>query len=324
MQRSTLAACLAALGALVLAAPAQALNARSFVSVLGNDSASCQSPPTACRTFQGAHDKTAPGGEIDILDPGGYGPVTITKAISIVNDGVGVAGMVPPVGGAGITVNAGASDAISLRGLTIDGQGGSGTNGIVFNGGGSLTIRDCLVRRNSFNGINTGNGLLFKPNGAGKLTISDSVFESNNINSGISISPSGSGDVKAMLTRIEANNNGYGVYVSSFSKSAGSVQVSVFDSVAAHNASDGFSVVSPSAAVIPARLTLMQSVSANNGNSGLIAQFPQAILRIGESMVTDNYIGSQAPNGGQVLSYGTNQVDGNVYNNTIPGAAALD
>jgi hypothetical protein len=132
MQRSTLVAFLATLGAFVLTAPAHALNARSFVSVLGNDSA-CNSPPKACRTFQGAHDKTSPGGEIDILDPGGFGPVTITKAISIVNDGVGVAGMVSTMGGAGITINAGAGDAISLRGITIDGQGGANTNGIVFN-----------------------------------------------------------------------------------------------------------------------------------------------------------------------------------------------
>src|SRR5687768_3322166 len=120
MQRSTLAVCLAALGAIILAAPAQALNTRSWVSATGNDSNNC-TRPTPCRTLQRAHDETAPGAEIDFLDQGGYGPVTITKAISIVND-VGVAAVIPQPGGAGITINAGASDAISLRGLTIDGQ----------------------------------------------------------------------------------------------------------------------------------------------------------------------------------------------------------
>jgi hypothetical protein len=97
----------------------------------------------------------------------------------------------PPVGGTGITVNAGTIDAISVRGPTIDGQGGSGTNGIVFNGGWSLTIRDCVVRRNAIGSGNTGNGILLKPNGAGTLTISDSVFESN-AHIGISILPTGS------------------------------------------------------------------------------------------------------------------------------------
>jgi hypothetical protein len=316
MQRSTLAACFAALGALVLTAPAHALNARSFVSVLGNDSAACNSPPTACRTFQGAHDKTAPGGEIDILDPGGYGPVTITKALSIVNDGVGVAGMIPPAGGAGVTINAGVTHAISLRGLTIDAQGGAGTNGIVFNSGGSLTVRDCVVRRNS------GNGLSFQPNGAAELTMSDSAFESNG-NKGIEFFPTGSGDVEAMLTRIEANNNNSGVFVSSSAKTGGSVKVSVLDSVAANNTVGFWAYSDTDASARPARVTLMQSVSANN-STGLFVQGSQSIIRIGESMVTDNGTGWSASTSGQVLSYGTNQVDGNGSADTITSKIPLD
>jgi hypothetical protein len=319
MQRSTLAACLATLGAIVFAGPAHALNARSFVSVLGNDSANCNSPPTACRTFQGAHDKTAPRGEIDILDPGGYGPVTITKAISIVNDGVGVAGMVPPVSGAGIAINAGAADAVSLRGLTIDGQSASNATGIVFNSGASLTIRNSVVRGIIFSGGASGNGLLFKPNGASKLAISDSVFESNG-NSGISISPTGIGDVKAMLTRIEANGNYDGVAVRSVGKSGGSVKATILDSVAANNANIGFGA---SSSAIPVRMTLMQSVSANNG-IGLSAIGAQTIIRIGQSMVTDNANGWTSLDSGQVHSYGSNQVDGNAAADTITSKIPLD
>src|SRR5215813_11008718 len=73
--------------------PAQAQMARTFVSAAtGNDANDC-SLPTPCRTFQAAHDKTFDQGEITVLDPGGYGAVTISKSISIVNDGVGEAGM---------------------------------------------------------------------------------------------------------------------------------------------------------------------------------------------------------------------------------------
>jgi hypothetical protein len=225
------------------------------------------------------------------------------------------------VGGAGITINAGASDAISLRGLTIDGQGRSNTNGIVFNSGGSLTIRDCVVRRNvRISGSTAGMSLVFQPNGASNLAISDSVFESNSGN-GIAMLPTGGGDVKAVLNRIEANGSFHGLAVSSLGKSGGSVKVSVFDSVAAYNSASGFAVFASGS--IPARITLMQSVSANN-SSGVTASASLAIIRIGQSMVTDNGSGSVAIDGGQIRSYGTNQVDGNTNADTIPTKIPLD
>jgi len=93
------------------AGPAQAQLARTFVSAAnGNDNNDC-GRPTPCRTFQSAHDKTLAGGEITVVDPGGYGAVMITKAISIINDGVGEAGMLVSGGLNGITISAGASRA---------------------------------------------------------------------------------------------------------------------------------------------------------------------------------------------------------------------
>src|SRR5262249_60840391 len=86
--------------------------------------------PTPCRTFQVAHDKTFDQGEVTVLDPGGYGAVRITKSISIVNDGVGQAGMLVSGGGAGITIDAPAAGYVSLRGITI--QGIRGSNGTRF------------------------------------------------------------------------------------------------------------------------------------------------------------------------------------------------
>jgi hypothetical protein len=298
MQRLTFAAVVIA--ATLLAAPAAALNNRSFVSSQGSDSNAC-TRGAPCRTLQVAHDHTNPGGEINFLDPAGYGELTVTKAISIINDGIGTAAMLPPVGGNGITINAGAGDAISLRGLTIDGQGRSDTNGIVFNTGGSLTLRDCVVRRNE------DIGLLFQPNGAATLAISDSVFESHG-SAGVSLAPTGVGDVTAVVSRVEANNNFYGLLAASSMKTGGSVAVSVSDSVAANNASVGFYAFSET---IPSTITLMRAVAANNNNFGLYAYGAAAVVRVGESMVTDNASGWFVGAGGQVQSYGTNQIDGN-------------
>ena len=112
------------------AAPAQAQLARTFVSSLGNDTNDC-GRLTPCRTFQRAHDNTLANGEITVLAPGGYGAVTITKTISIINDGVGEAGVLVSGGLIGITINAGAGDAVSLRGLTVKGIGFGGGTGAV-------------------------------------------------------------------------------------------------------------------------------------------------------------------------------------------------
>jgi hypothetical protein len=95
---TSLPTCAGALLALGLSAvPAQAGPNWTWVSGHGTDSGAC--PLAApCRTFAFALTQTAAGGEIYVLDPAGYGTVTITKAISIVNDGVGVAAIGPGSG----------------------------------------------------------------------------------------------------------------------------------------------------------------------------------------------------------------------------------
>jgi hypothetical protein len=104
---------------------AEAQNARSFVSSTGLESNPCNRT-SPCRTFAGAIVKTNPGGEINTLDPAGYGPVTITKSISIVN-GLGEAGVLVAPNGTGITISAGADDKINLRGLIIEGAAAGST-----------------------------------------------------------------------------------------------------------------------------------------------------------------------------------------------------
>lgn len=138
------------------AAPAQAGQPnRTFVSGKGTDSGNC-ALVAPCRIFAFALTQTVAPGEIDVLDPAGYGAVTITSAISLVNAGVGTAGIQVASGNA-VTINAGASDRVLLRGLTIDWLG-TGTNGIQFTTGANLEIENCEIR--DFTGASFFSGLV--------------------------------------------------------------------------------------------------------------------------------------------------------------------
>ena len=125
-----------------LADPAQAQPTRVFVAAQGSDTNSCTFA-LPCRTFQRAHNVVAAGGEIDVLDPAGYGKVVITKAISI--QGHGFSGISATLSSDAITINAGATDKTNLRGLLLDALG-SGQYGIVLQAGASLNVQDCLIR----------------------------------------------------------------------------------------------------------------------------------------------------------------------------------
>src|SRR5438270_13977719 len=119
----------AALGFFAVSAPAHAQATRTFVSGVGNDADPC-SRTAPCKTFAGAISKTFINGEIDCLDPGGFGALTITKSITI--DCTGTLGGVLASGTNGFNINiaANANDpfrTVRLRGLTMNGMGAVGT-----------------------------------------------------------------------------------------------------------------------------------------------------------------------------------------------------
>ena len=146
-----------ALAATLPVSSAQAQSPRTFVSAAGSDSNPC-SFAAPCRHFQAAVNATSAGGEVDALDPAGYGPITITQAITI--EGQGWSYIAPPVSGNGITINA-VSGNFFIHGVLINGAGITGPiNGIVFNSGNVLTVRDCVIR--NFNG----DGIDFLPTGS--------------------------------------------------------------------------------------------------------------------------------------------------------------
>src|SRR5512140_2511416 len=138
--------------ALACASFAGAQATRTWVSGVGDDANPC-SRTAPCKTFAGAISKTAAGGEIDALDPAGYGAVTITKAITIDGGGGQVASVLVS-GTNGIVVQANAStDVVILRNLRINGIG-TGLNGVQFLSGKALGIENCAIFGFTQNGIN--------------------------------------------------------------------------------------------------------------------------------------------------------------------------
>jgi hypothetical protein len=132
---------IAAVVVFALASLAQAQATRTWVSGVGDDANPC-SRTAPCKTFAGAISKTAARGEISVLDPGGFGAITITKAITLNGDAT-TAGVLAS-GTNGVIVNAGSSDVVILRNLSING-GGTGLNGIRYLAGGQLVVENCTI-----------------------------------------------------------------------------------------------------------------------------------------------------------------------------------
>lgn len=192
-----LAACLSFSGT----ASAQAT--RTWVSGVGDDVNPC-SRTAPCKTFAGAISKTAAGGEINCLDPGGYGAVTITKSMTISCLYTG-GGML--AGGNGIVVNAGPGDVVFLRGLDIFGVTPP-SNGVRFVAGGALHIEESTIRR--FNAPNSF-GIMFAPSGTSRLYIRNTTIADNGngaTGGGIGVAPSGSGSAVALIVDSTIVNNG--------------------------------------------------------------------------------------------------------------------
>ena len=160
--------------ALTLAGQAHAQATRTWVSGVGDDANPC-SRTAPCKTFAGAISKTATNGEIDVLDPGGFGAVTITKAITIAAEGVGEGGVLVS-GSGGITVNAPTGSLVNLRGLQIEGLG-TGTNGVLLVGG-DLHIENCVIR--NFRG-SPGVGINSQASVVSRVFVTNTQILGNNI-----------------------------------------------------------------------------------------------------------------------------------------------
>jgi hypothetical protein len=152
--------------ALVGSSAAYAQANRTWVSGVGDDANPC-SRTAPCKTFAGAISKTAAGGEISVLDPGGYGGVTITKSITI--NGTGTLAGILVAGTNGVVVNAAATDVVTLRNISIHGVGAT-LDGIRFLNGAAL-----IVDRVDISGI-TQDGIDIESATAAKVVVRDTTI----------------------------------------------------------------------------------------------------------------------------------------------------
>jgi hypothetical protein len=177
MRYSTWCASLLGLALLLImsAGSVQAQASRTWVSGVGDDANPCiRTAP--CKTFAGAISKTTAGGEINCLDPGGFGGVTITKSITIRCDHVEAGVLVS--GTNGITVAAGATDRVILEGLDIEGLG-TGLQGVSITSGKEIYIIRCSIRHFTGNGVN-----MTSSTSGGHVFINDSfiLFNAGGVN----------------------------------------------------------------------------------------------------------------------------------------------
>jgi hypothetical protein len=308
---SIAAGLVAAASALVLISPAHAQATRTWVSGVGDDVNPC-SRTAPCKTFAGAISKTAAGGEINCLDPGGYGAVTIIKSITIdcyYTEGGALAG------GNGIVVNLpAATDVVVLRGLDIFGVNPP-SNGIRFIASGTLHVQNCRIKR--FNAANS-NGISFAPTGAAELFVSDTVISENGngtTGAGIQIQPTGTGSAKVVINRVQVNNNIVGIRADA-PATGGPINVSIDNSETSGNAFHGIVALTSGPSV---QFLVNNTTSSQNADQGIRASGnANAIIRIGNSTITGNGTGTLTALGAQILSYGNNRINGNTVDGPNP------
>jgi hypothetical protein len=278
-----------------------ALVQRTFVSAAsGNDANPC-TRTAPCRNFAAAIAQTQPGGEVIVLDSGGYGTVTITQAVSIVAP-PGVYAGISVFSGTGITINAGPSDTVTISGLTFNGLGG--TDGIDYNSGAALHVENSV-----FKGL-SGAGISGEPlSTGGSLVVDDSLFTRSGTEGVVVGAPSGT--TRATIEHCRFEDGFEGVLAGP------NANVVVRDSVATGNSSVGFFVDG-------SHLDLENSLATHNG-TGLDA-VNGGNMRVSETTIEENTFGLVTTNGitiGTITSFGNNRLAGNTTNGSFSSTIPL-
>ena len=219
-----------------------------------------------------------------MLDPAGYGPLTITQSLSIVNDGVGTASITVPANATGITVAAGANDRVHLRGIEIDGNGTSGTVGVTVTSVGALDIFNSVIRHTDL-------GLASGTSGAPKVRLIDTIV-SDNASQGIQFSAG-----VLTIDRSTITGNYQGVLT------GGSARMTMERSIVSGN-TDGVDVNGSSIDFIrDCNINGNSAVGVSSGGAG-------AAVMISHNIIAHNGVGIKN-NSGQFNTYKDNNVNFN-------------
>ncbi len=301
MKRRLLLSTLAVLSLLLAATIPAYAQAATITWISGDGDGDDTNPCTRtapCKTFAGAISRTASGGEIDVLNPGNFGAVTINQPVTLSASGF-QAGIVVS-GTNGIVVNVpNPTDTVILRGLDIEGTG-TGLSGVNVIQGGNVTVENCTINNFTATGIN------FAPTVAGsQLHVSTTVIRNNGI---FTIPANGQGvlvnvasTATATVDHVRLEHNVVGLRV----QGPGIVHVS--DSIATNNAFSGFA-----AAASGANLTLERCVVAHNASMGAagVVCIAGTTVRLGNVSFQDNNgTAISASGGGTCLTYKNNDSD---------------
>jgi hypothetical protein len=272
------------------AAPAQAQPSRTWVSATGDDINPC-ARTSPCKTFAGALSKTAAGGEINCIDAGDFGGLNITKSMTISCEG-GTAGVVATGGFGAITINAAATDLVTLRGLDIDGQG-TGGGGIVVGTAAAVHIEKCSMRNFRFHNDSYGIGTSFST-ATVFLYVADTVISDNSV--GLRLSSGGGYKVVSLKNVVITGSTGDGLRLES-----SNVYANVNDSIISGNAGSAVNADASSTTV-----NLVRTTMANNA-AALNAAAAGSTIRVSNSDIYNNTFGILIANGATVQSDGTNK-----------------
>lgn len=275
---------------------ANAQATRTWVSGVGDDVNPC-SRTAPCKTFAGAISKTATGGEINCIDPGGFGAVTVTKSITI--DCSGTFGSILSSLANGITVNA-AAGVVRFRNLAINGAG-SGFNGIRVVAASKVSIENVTMDGFTTHGIS-----IETTSGATKVVV-DNVKIRNAAGNGINSFITG-GTANITVSNSNISHCATGVNFSSNTK--GAIQSST---LAANTTGLG---------AASAEMGVKDCLITNNGTG--VNAFAGGIFRISSNIITANTTGVTASGGGSVLSYSNNVINGNTTDGGPTGLVSLN
>lgn len=259
---------------------AQAQATRTWVSGVGDDVNPC-SRTAPCKTWAGAISKTAACGEIDALDPGGFGAVTITKSITL--DGTGTMASILASLVTGITINAAATDVITIRGISINGAC-NGIRGINVLQAKTVNVEDCVIFR--FNGP----GIQVTETSDLNLNVRNTVIR-DNTGDGINATTSHATlRVRGTLEHVNLTGNANGLHARS------GASFTARSSVFSNNTTNG--IFCDAAGAVFAGVSVWDSQISGNGGNGVRA-------------------GNAGNLGGSGVQIGQNQIDNNVGNGVL-------
>jgi hypothetical protein len=265
----------------------------------GNDLSTCNSILTPCQSFAGAVTQVNAGGEVIVLESGGYGVVTISKAVSI-SAPTGIVAFIHPPSGNAVTISAGASDTVVLRGLTINGAGVA-ANGINVATVGALYVESCVITGFAGSDNAHGNGISF--GSAGNLFVKDTIVRGNGW-VGLWAVPA-SGTAKASIDHCRLEGNTYGLVSDS------NAATTIRDSVSSGNVTAGY------LGEVGGELNIENCVAANNG-TGIASIGGGSTVRVSNTTVTDNATGLNVASA-VLLSRVNNTVQGNGTHGSFTG-----